>query len=385
MAPLPPLTLTWVLCDHRGEPLPGGHVASNRRLIGGRNRFMEARLTLGMHDQAAIELFAVLANGIPQLRVYLGSVIVFSGHWTPMKGTNATDSPSTLDLVFRDAFHWLTYKYTDDSQIYPATDAGEIARHAIAVLAGSSGILTDLAWIEVTQPRDRTYNFKNVAELITELTEVIGGFDWYPVYLDPRPDGVQTMEFHVTSSVGADKPNAIFEFGDGTRNNCTSYSFTTSLPTNEVVAIGAGTPPIWEQVFDHPSRQKYFPYVAMLSATDVIEPATLIEKATDALRPDPTHVTEFKPDPVLSPLPWRDFWIGDTIRWNVDDGAMQQQLEPRVQTIEIGVDDSNNISDLTIGIDPDSSGGYSSPANTARRYVQGQRDLLRRLSALERL
>lgn len=383
--PLP--RLTWVLCDQAGTPLSGGHVATNRRLIAARNRSMEARLSLSLHDQVAISLFAVLQNGIPQLRVYLGTELVFSGNWTSMRGANSVDSASSVEMVFKDPFDRLSYRYTDGLETFVQIDAGMIAHDLIetAQLGTQLNIKTDPAFIEPTMLRDRSYYLKQLGEAITELTQVIAGFDWYPVYLDPRGDSlVRMMEFHVTPSLGTDLSNVIFEYGEGTKQNCTSYSFTTGLPVNWVLAIGTGDPAMVEPASDIESNAKYLTYQTILSATDVSESVTLQEKAGDALRLSPVHVTEFKPDPAVSPLPWRDFWIGDVVRWNVDDGAMQQQLEPRVQTIEVGVDDSDNISDLVVGIDPESSGAYMPPTDSTRSYVQRQREILRRLSALER-
>jgi hypothetical protein len=350
---------------------------------------MEARLSLSLHDRVAYELFAVLPSGLPQLRVYRGSEIVFSGHWTPMRGSGSVDGPSTLDLVFRDAFSRLGQRYTDGSVSFVAEDAGSIAQFLIETAKdfGTHNIDTNPSWIEATKDRDRTYEYKNVAEAVIELTEVIGGFDWFPVYLDPRVSEAQqmTMEFHVAARIGQDRPTAIFEYGEGTLENCASYSFTTGLPINWVIAIGGGTPPFVEEAIDASSRLLYNTHKVLVSATDVVESETLLDKAQDALRPGIVHVTEFKPDPALAPLPWEDFWIGDNIRVNVDDGAFQLQIEPRVQTIEVGVDDSDNISDVVIGIDPGASGAYMPPANTTRAYVRAQRDLQRRLSALERL
>jgi hypothetical protein len=349
---------------------------------------MEARLTIGMHDRAAVELFEAFRNGMPQLRVYLGAnpVPVFAGHWMPMRGTNSVDSVSSLELVFKDAFSRLAYRFTDATDTHTAEDAGLIATALIAQtnsFQGHTGIQADASLVQPTKIRDRTYEHKNVAEAITELTQVLEGFDWYATYRDFR-NGFRSMDFNVVPSVGSDRPNAIFEFGAGTLENCLGYSFATSLPVNWVRALGAGSPPIVEEEANTESMILYTTFMALVSATDVSEAPTLADKAVDALRLHPVHVTEFSPDPAKAPMPWRDFWIGDHIRWNVDDGAFQQQLEPRVQTIEIGVDDSDNISDLVIGIDPASAGAYLPPANTSRAYVQGQRDLLRRVSALER-
>lgn len=395
---------SWVLCDEDGEPLPGAHVGRGRRLVFARNQEAEARITLSLHDEAAIRLFEVLRNGIPQLRVYLhipddqearavglpSDGLVFSGLWTPMNGGDGVGEQSYVNLVFKDAFHILRWRYVYiESDIFEDVDAGLIAEDLIAttnLVFGSTTVATDTDWIEATKARDRTYEYKIIADAITELTEVVDGFDWYPVYLDPRDNDGDTMQFWIVAERGDDRAAARFEFGDGTLGNCKRYQFTGSLPVNAVVTLGAasGLGPYVAGASDAASIARYRRYIQIVAATDVSEEGTLIDKATDALRPDVGLVTQFTGDPAKCPLPWRDFWIGDTIRWNVDDGAMQERTSPRVQTIEVSLDDSDNIEDLVVGIDPEASGSYLAPLNTTRRYVQQQRDLRRRLSDIER-
>ena len=395
---------SWVLCDQGGEPLPGAHVGRGRRLIFARNHEAEARITLSLYDEACVRLFEVLRNGIPQLRVYLRipgeaeARLVFSGLWTPMNGGNAVGEQSSVNLVFKDAFNVLRYRLVgpaaagDPTPVFIATDAGIIAVtliHNTEVAYGATSIATHPAWVEPTVDRDRAYDVnKNLADAVTELTEVLGGFDWFPVYVDPRENDGNTMQFWIAAEQGSDQEGARFEFGDGTLANCKGYSFTGTLPVNRVLALGAqdtgaGTPLKSEQA-DGESFVRYGTYMQTVSATDVVEQATLDDKAKDALRPGIGLVTQFTGDPAKCPLPWRDFWLGDTIRWNVDDGAMQERTAPRAQTIELGLDDSDNIEDLVVGIDPEASGSYLAPLNTERRYVQQQRELLRRLNTIER-
>lgn len=386
---------SWVLCSHEGEPLPGAHVARGRRLIAARNQATTALLTLSLQDQAATELFAALRNGIPQLRVYKDDTLVCSGLWTPMNGASAAGEQSHVNLVFKDAFAAVLApmpdigRFTDATVTYTAEDAGAIARDLIDTTNtdhGDTTIETSASWVQATKDRDRAYGHKNVAEAIVELTEVLDGFDWYPTYLDPRENDGKTMRFNIVASQGEDKEAARFEFGDGTLANCTGYQFTTALPVNHARALGAdnaGTPFVGEKT-DATSMALYGTYMLRVSASDVNETATLEDKAQDALRPTVVQVTEFSGDPALCPQPWDDFWIGDTVRCNIDDGAVQEQTSPRVQTIEVGLDDSDNIDDLKVGIDPAASGGFLTPVATTRRYVAQQRDLLRRLSALER-
>lgn len=388
---------SWILADEAGRPLPGAHIARGRRLVAQRSLELEARLTLSLHDTAAIRLFETLRNGIPQLRVYLhippetDARLVFSGLLAGMSGADQADGESHVNLIFRDAFSVLRHRFTATSVSYTAQDAGQIARQLIDATHtahGDTTIATDPAWVTATKTRDRAYESKQVAEAIGELTEVQDPIDWWAVYLDPRENAGKTMQFHAGPPRGSDVPGAKFEFGEGTLFNCKAYGFTGGLPVNRVRGIGAQDPatglPLVAERLDQPSIDRFRTYMQIVSATDVSEQATLDDKARGALRPGVGLVTQFTGDPALCPLPIRDFNLGDTVRWNVDDGAMQEQTSPRVQTIEVGLDDSDNIDDLVIGVDPEASGAYLAPANTTRRYQMQQRDLMRRLAGIER-
>lgn len=377
-----PDTWAWGLRTFGGSPLTGAHLARGRRLVYVRNHAAMALMTLSLSDPGTIAVFEELRNGIPGLTVHRNRELAFAGEWTPMSGGHDKDGNSFVNLVFKDAFSELDYRITEASETFTATDAGTIAEQLIIDTNDNyDPTAINVGTIEASKARDRTYSNKIISEAIIELTEVQGGFDWYPTYLDPQDSVGRTMLFNVAASYGTDQPNARFEFGAGTLDNCTGYSFTTTLPLNHVRVLGAGA---LVAEAEHPSTSVYNRYMAVIPATDVSEQATLDDKALDALRPYPVMVTQFTGDPAKCPQPWDDFWIGDTIRFNVDDGAVQQQLEARVQTIEIGLDEDDNMDDLVIGIDPGAAGAFLSPSNTDRRYVQQQRDVLRRLSALER-
>jgi hypothetical protein len=375
----------WVLCDRAGSPLPGTQRARGRRLSFVRNHADSALLTLGLLDPGTVAFFDALRNGIPQLVVYRNGGVVFSGHWEPMSGGHDVDGDSFVNLVFKSAFAQLDNRLTTyPIENYTAMDAGLIAQELITNTEtnyGATNIDSSDGLYELTKDRDRSYEHKTISEAIIELTEVQGGFDWYPTYWDGRTFGSATMLFNVVGHYGTDRETAIFEFGDGTLQNCRGYSFTFTRPLNIARALGNA---ILSEQENADSVARYGVFMATVSATDVSEQLTLDDMALDALRPDPVMVTDFKGEPARCPLPWDDFWIGDTIRVNLDDGAIQQQLQPRVQTIEVGLDEDDNIADLTVGIDPASAGSFLSPANSTRRYIQQQRDVLRRISALER-
>lgn len=391
-----PSNLSWVLADHVGNPLRGESTAFQRRLLYGRNLFAEARCRLGLYDELCVSLFEELRNGIPQLHVLVDGERKFAGWWTPMRGAVTPEAAGEVELVFRSPFARLWGLLTAASVTYTAQDQGLIMTALIdyaRTAYGGVGLLTDQSWVERTVARDRTYEHKDIGEAIAQLTEVIGGCDFYETFLDPRENNGALAQFHVVERQGSDRADVRFEHGDGTLSNCRGYEFATSAPVNHARAIGAadGTGIVaYANDSDAASAGLYGPHMATVNASDISEAATLAARAGDALRRAPAHVTAFHPDPALAPLPvgkGARFGIGDTIRWNVDDGAMQEQSSPRVQLLEIGFDDSDNVDDLVVGIDPESTGSYLVPAVPSqgdRRFVQQQQEIRRRLSALER-
>jgi hypothetical protein len=381
----------WGLRDGDGLPLRGSEGLTERKLAFTRNHAGTASTRLSLHEPGAVAVFdTIRLSSLPELIVYRNQVVVFGGHWAGMSGGNETDGSGFVDIIWKDAFGHLDYRLTENpTEDYYAEESGLIAQQLITTnefhYAPTNMDATDGIY-EPTKIRDRSYQHKIISEAIVELTEVQGGFDWYPTYLDPIA-GLQpgrTMLLNVVAHYGTDRPGARFEFGEGTLGNCRSYTFDVGLPVNTVRALGTST--LNSEQIDEDSAGRYNYFQQVLSATDVSEQATLDDKALDALRPDPVMVTGFRGDPARCPRPWDDFWIGDTIRCNIDDGAVQQQLETRVQTVDLALDDSDNVSELIVGIDPGGAvGSFVVPTSSTRRYVQQQRDVLRRLSALERV
>jgi hypothetical protein len=77
-------------------------------------------------------------------------------------------------------------------------------------------------------------------------------------------------------------------------------------------------------------------------ASDVSEQATLDDKAQALLRPDPIKVVAFTPDPTLAPLPWDDYWLGDTVSFFGRRGAFVEDVTARINKITVVIDDEGN-------------------------------------------
>jgi hypothetical protein len=204
--------------------------------------------------------------------------------------------------------------------------------------------------IEPTVTRDRTYEHKQVAGAIVDLTNVQGGFDFEVVPVD---SGATIGQFNVYAHQGIDRSNGpeavVFEFGPGTIGNVQKVSRQTQTPLNRVRMLGANG--LVSEKSDPVSEAKYGTLMDVLQATDVSEQATLDAQAQAALRPDPIRVIGFTPDPEIAPKPWDDYWLGDTVRFRADLGSLQLDIAVRVNGIQLQIDSDGNVASVTLTID----------------------------------
>lgn len=372
---------SWVLCDEDGNALPGASVGRGRRLIFEENQESEARMTFSLQDVAAEQLFNTFRNGIPQLRVYRDGTLVFSGLWTPQNGGSSADGQSYVNCIFKDAYHRLRSRYMRVETTFTSQDSGAILKSVVDTTNTLSDTTIRTATAPATETRTRTYEIgKQLGEIGDELTTVLDGFDWYPTYLDPTTQSGKTMQLNILANRGSNREDVRFEFGETTLANINSYMFTSTLPVTRAIGLGNV---ITSEKSSSPAESVYGTYMTVVSATDVAEQATLDDKAQDAIRESVAHVSDITVDPNLAPTYWDDFEIGDTVRVGIDDGAMQLDLSPRINSVEIGLDDSDNVEDMTIGFDSESQESYVTQAMSSRAYVRYQREIERRLANLE--
>lgn len=352
-------TWQWVLADDAGAQLCDLDVPG-RFLTFARNAAPEATCSLHHDEEAAWYLSRALRNGIPRLLCYRDGILRFRG----VLDTAAEDlsDAATLTPTFRGPFARLVSggnvgaRYTGAERTFTQEDQGTIAWTLISEANATTPTGIVLGAIEPTVPRDRTYQRKAIGEAIVELSQVQGGFDFSvePVDYDD-PSGADGA-FYVYAEQGQFVEEAIFEYGHGTLGNVSQVRRTTTPPVNRVVVLGANG--LVGERSDQPSIDRYGEYCLQVSATDVVEQATLDAKAEASLRPDPVRVVSFTPDPDLAPQPWDDYWLGDTLSFvarrgfrDQGESAFEEALEPRLNGLKVGVSDDGQAETHELTID----------------------------------
>lgn len=316
-----------------------------------RNAYAEATCTISHEDDAAFDLLNAVANtGMPTLRCYRRAdnesraTLRFNGYLAPFQ--EDIEEAATLSLTFRSPLGRLTGdgsdrgRFTAANVVFVATDAGQIAKSLIDTtnsVDGPTGLATT-GTIEVTKSRDRTYQFANVGEAVTNLTNVLDGFDMYEAFVDDQ--GATLAALNIVAAQGQLRDATRFEYGADTLSNVRSLTRTTQPPINVAQVLGANglvsTQP------DAASITKYGVWMTQASASDVSEQATLDDKAKALLRPNPVKTINFVPDFGLGncPRPWDDFWLGDTVHFFARRGALSEDVQVRVNGVTVTIDDN---------------------------------------------
>lgn len=332
---------SFLLADSLGNGVAELATGGGRTLTFTRNAYPEATITISHDDDAAAVFFDTLRNGIPTLRAYRDGVLRFHGELAPFSETLEEDAQ--LSLLFRGpSARLIGYgqsrgRFTLASRVFSAADAGQIAKTLIDEATGS-GIATT-GTIQTSKTRDRTYQYANIGEAITNLTRVLDGFDFEIVPIEYAAGKIG--QFNVYASQGSDLSDTVlFQYGPNTLANVQSVTRQTEPPINYARVLG--TNGLASIKSDPGSIAKYGYWIVQESISDVAEQATLDDKAQSLLRPDPIKVVAFSPDPTLAPAPWDDYWLGDTVSFFGRRGAFVEDVTARVNKITVVVDDEGN-------------------------------------------
>lgn len=343
-----PATWNWLLADAAGTALAELTGAAGRALTFKRNVFTEVRGALSHEDPAATILLNALATtGIPTLRCYRNGGLRFNGYLAPFQEDAAEQS--ILSFVFRSPFARLigdnqgTGRFVDflfPGTTYTAQDAGSIAQSLLIITNSTSGATGLIAGtLQASKNRDRAYGNSNIniGQAITDLTNVLDGFDFEEQYLE---SGSTLAQLNIYANQGTSRPNARFEYGPETLANIASLQRTTSPPINQTTVVGANNLRAFGT--DAGSQATYGVWPALYTASDVSEATTLQDKANALLRPLPVKTLSFTPDALLAPKPWDDFGIGDTVPVYIKRGALVQDVSVRVNGFTVVIDENGN-------------------------------------------
>jgi hypothetical protein len=144
--------------------------------------------------------------------------------------------------------------------------------------------------------------------------------------------------FNVTDSLGVVNPGARFEYGPSTLSNVGSVSRTTTPPQNCVFITGGNG--LTSTYMDTDSVAKYGKWWGHSDFSAIIDQGTLDDKARGLCRPNPVKTVSFIPDLALSPLPFDDWNLGDTVPFLAARGALMESTQLRVNGFSIPIDES---------------------------------------------
>lgn len=368
-----------MVCDGFGTAL--GEVtnsATGKQLTYKRNYYAETQFSLSHQDPVAVPLMAAVANGpMPTLKCYRQSIgssqytLRFNGTMAPF--TEALSETAMINAVFRSPFGRLygdgssgsgrfTNGPNDGVGAITALSNGTVTLDAIAqsliLLYGGAGVVgntdavfginyaeTSFAGLGIgnintagalINPSSVIYAFSNVGQAIQYLSEMLGGFDFDETFVD---QGTTQALFNTYASQGSARV-ASFQYGPGTGANVAQITRATSPPANVIQLIGGnGFVSVQE---DTVSSAKWGRWYQSIQATDATTQAQLDARAKGLVVSSPVRTFTIQPDYSVPgcPRPWDDFWLGDTVGFYGRRGAFSENLQTRINEIDVVVDDN---------------------------------------------
>lgn len=228
-----------------------------------------------------------------------------------------------------------------------ATPAGQVLQD-LCVQTEQNGTALGLTFgtLEPTPPIDLAYDSGAIKITADAVEDLGGGFDFEVAPLaDSTGQGSTLGRLDVYTRQGIRQAGAIFGYGDGTVGNCKDANRQTLKPINYVIVTGdEGTVGFG---YDLASIQKFGQWFATDSLTGVTDVKLLAATAQSMVRSAPETVISIQPDPTivggdgnpLVPMPGVHYWLGDNVIASVRKGAFVYDGEPRIDGIEIKIDD----------------------------------------------
>jgi hypothetical protein len=372
---LMPASWDFLLCSGNGEPLAELTTASGKQIKYSRNRFAEAQFVLSHQDAAAQALMEAIATGpMPTLRAYrkspgqLNGTLRFNGYLSPF--TEQLDEQQLITAIFRSPFGRLygngssgTGRYMGASNIAEEKNTDNIAASLILLYGGKADgkigeadpTFNELKYeetsyaglgigtIATTVPRTIAFRpYKNVGQAIINLSECLDGFDFDETYVEETGTEPTLALFNTYAKQGEVRPSALFQYGPTTLSNVSGVQRTTGSPINIVTLkaehslVATAEEPL--------SVAKYGQWMYYEVAADADNLEILESRAKALLREGPVKTLSITPDFAVPncPLPFDDFWLGDTVPFYGNAGAFQENLQVRVNEMTIVIDENGN-------------------------------------------
>lgn len=319
------------LTDLNGNLFDEIHNAHDRVFTFGISRIPTVQFKLN----SAHSLVEPLMSADAYVKGYAGSTLMHHGIPTALeriadrnvRSVGVTSSGALWRLQKR-----LAAKNSVGTLYLTPTDRGQIAKEVIdaANVDGSTGILTGARpHLSYSTTNFKVEPYKPVSEVIAELGQALDGFDWQVVPIEYTNGNVG--EWHAAPLIGAEKPEAVFEYGTG-RNNISKVEDRVTLDTmaNVVYHVAAagvdapGNPVVFAS--DATSIAERGRYEDMAAADlSIVGPRQSLVEEHVRIRRYPRRVISFTPkaydrnDPGNVPVFGRDYDVGDWVRAHARD------------------------------------------------------------------
>ncbi len=366
--------LVYDLTDLRGRVVAEFEDRWDVQSYVGRNKIRTSQCTISMDDEAMQE--GVVKPLSTRLRTFLDGQIIFNG---PVGLLGKDYETGTVTIPAADPWRQLEAAYVDVpvpwSAYHPALawmelDQGEIIWRLVAhgdasALYKSLGVPSHgiaRGTIPLTRPRARAYEpGKQIAEAVTEMTQVIGGPD---VELVPvaRDDGIAVL-LNTHAWQGEDRTaDVVFSYQTGT-NNCVAFKEEqdgfatrnrfTSQGQSETVGDVEQPPPtftkeeFWSMFYNgiwegHEPRPDVSEQVTLQSHAEgelakFAYPPSYVDLTPRAQGFSEEHGVppRFGPNPNPSDPHAPDYWIGDIVSAEARQGNVRTDMIGRVEEATI--------------------------------------------------
>lgn len=223
-----------VVLTDRATNVPQGEVTnfSSFSFFRGLSKLATVSFTVRLDNEHVDRLSAAFGN----IKVYRDKVLVFHGPIISAE-EQAERETQSVAVTCSDAAWVLSRRLL--AQPTPAIYA-LAARSAIfnALMvttnaAGETGVdYTTLAWTSGSSITHKIEPYTPVLTTLQQLGTALDGFDWLVRPRENWANGASTSvklgNLDLQTVIGANKPNAVFEYGVGTRSNVLSYGLTTT-------------------------------------------------------------------------------------------------------------------------------------------------------------
>jgi hypothetical protein len=303
------------------------------------------------------------------VKAYRNNVLVFVGPIISAVET-AERSTQTIAITCADAGWTLSKRLAGKSGtgtlFSTVTDRAQIAKTLIDTTntEAATGITT--ANYAQTAGSAITYKagpYRKVLEAVQELGNALDGFDWriHPVenWVNGALSGVNIGAIQMAPVIYAQKPNAVFEYGPGTRSNVLSYSKARTRDGQANRVFHLGNDPATPNTGNNSAAQTTWGLLEDVAQADITD-ATMRQKLVDehvAVRGNPRDLISVTPhiDPGVTgrlPLPFVDYDVGDEITFRaVANKVVRFSGALRVYAINVTVDQETGFERVTLTLE----------------------------------